>query len=111
MEQDRRRTPRYPFNASIEMLEGASQEKRTARVTGLSLNGCYVTTKSSYPVGSLLTVKIFTESEFYEGQAIVVYKQENLGMGLMFTETRRFYLPVLRKWLLSGMMAQKETSR
>lgn len=111
MEQDRRRTPRYPFNASIEMLEGASQDKRTARVTGLSLNGCYVTTESSYPEGSLLTVKVFTETEFYEGQAMVIYKQQNLGMGLMFTETRPYYLTVLRKWLLSAMMAKKETSR
>ncbi len=107
MEQDRRRTPRYPFNASIEMREGASQDKRTARVTGLSLNGCYVSTESPYAEGTSLTVKVFTEAEFYEGQASVIYIRENLGMGLMFTETRPYYLMVLRKWLLSAMMAKK----
>lgn len=107
MEQDRRRTPRYPFDASIEMREGTSQDKRTGRVTGLSLNGCYVSTESSYPEGTTLNVKVFTATEFYEGQATVIYIQEKLGMGLMFTETRPFYLMVLRKWLLNAMMAKK----
>jgi|SRR5215469_2813844 len=111
MEHERRRTPRYPFNASIEMREDASEDKRTARVTGLSLNGCYVSTESLYPEGSMLAVKVFTETDFYEGQAVVIYKQENRGMGLMFTETRPYYVMVLRKWLLSAMMAKKEASR
>jgi len=30
---------------------------------------------------------------------------------LMFTETRPYYLMVLRKWLLSAMMAKKEALR
>ena len=98
MEQERRRTPRYPFNASIEMCEGAS-------------HGSYVSTESLYPEGSMLAVKVFTETDFYEGQAIVIYEQERLGMGLLFTETRPYYLMVLRKWLLSAMMAKKEAPR
>jgi len=32
-------------------------------------------------------------------------------MGLMFTDTKPYYLMVLRKWLLSAMMAKKESSR
>jgi PilZ domain-containing protein len=111
MEHDRRRTPRYPFKASIEMREGASEDKRTAHVAGLSLNGCYVNTESLYPPGTSLKVKVFTETEFYEGQATVVYVQENQGMGLMFTETKPYYVMVLRKWLLSAMIAKKGSSR
>jgi hypothetical protein len=111
MEQERRRSPRYPFDASVEMREGASEDKRTARVTGLSLNGCYVHTENLYPKGTSLTVKVFTATEFYEGQATVIYTQENRGMGLMFTETKPYYLMVLRKWLLGAMMAKKRTSR
>ncbi len=60
MEQERRRSPRYPFAGSIEMREGASEDKRTARV-----------------------------------------------MGLMFRETKPYYLMVLRKWLLAAMMGKK----
>jgi hypothetical protein len=107
MEQNRRRTPRYPFVGSIEMREGTSEDKRTARVKELSLNGCYVDTESPYPMGASLAVKLFTETEFFEAQASVVYSMPNLGMGLMFRDTKPYYVMVLRKWLLSAMMSKK----
>jgi hypothetical protein len=107
MEQDRRRNPRYPFVGSIEMREGASADKRTARVKELSLNGCYVDTESPYPIGASLAIKLFTETEFFEAQASVIYSQPNRGMGLMFRETKPYYLMVLRKWLLAAMMGKK----
>ena len=107
MEQDRRRNPRYPFAGSIEMREGASADKRTARVKELSLNGCYVDTESPYPMGTSLAIKLFTETEFFEAQASVIYSQPTQGMGLMFRETKLYYLMVLRKWLLSAMMEKK----
>ena len=107
MEQDRRRNPRYPFVGSIEMREGSSEDKRTARVKELSLNGCYVDTQSPYPLGASLTIKLFTETEFFEAQASVIYSQADQGMGLMFRETKPYYLMVLRKWLLAAMMGKK----
>lgn len=107
MEQDRRRSPRYPFVGSIEMREGTSEDKRTARVKELSLNGCYVDTENHYPIGTSLAIKLFTETEFFEAQASVIYCQPELGMGLMFRETKPYYLMVLRKWLLAAMMGKK----
>ena len=107
MGQERRRTPRYRFDASIEMREGASEDKRTARVTELGLNGCFVATESTYLEGTSLGVKVFTETEFFEARASVVYTRPNKGMGLMFKETKPFFITVLRKWLLSAMMAGK----
>jgi hypothetical protein len=107
MEQDRRRNPRYPFVGSIEMREGTSEDKRTARVKELSLNGCYVDTESPYPMGTTLAIKLYTETEFFEAQASVVYSKKDRGMGLMFRETKPYYLMVLRKWLLNAMMAKK----
>jgi hypothetical protein len=109
MEQDRRRNPRYPFAGSIEMREGTSEDKRTARVKELSLNGCYVDTESPYPMGTSLSIKLFTDADFFEAQASVIYSQPNEGMGLMFRETKPYYLMVLRKWLLSAMMGKKGT--
>lgn len=107
MEQDRRRNPRYPFVGSIEMREERSEDKRTARVKELSLNGCYVDTEIPYPMGTTLAIKLYTETEFFEAQASVVYSKEDRGMGLMFRETKPYYLMVLRKWLLNAMMAKK----
>jgi len=107
MEQDRRRTPRYPFVGSIEMRDGTPEDKRTARVKELSLNGCYVDTLSPYPLGSSLSIKLFTETEFFEAQASVIYSRPEEGMGLMFRETKPYYLMVLRKWLLAAMIGKK----
>jgi hypothetical protein len=107
MEQDRRRSPRYPFVGSIEMREGTSQDKRTARVKELSMNGCYVDMESPYPLGASLAIKLFTENEFFEAQASVIYCQPDHGMGLMFRETKPYYLMVLRKWLLAAMIGKK----
>jgi len=109
MEQDRRRSPRYPFVGSIEMREGNSEDKRTARVKELSLNGCYVDMENPYAMGTALAIKLFTETEFFEAQASVIYCQPELGMGLMFRETKPYYLMVLRKWLLAAMMGKKGT--
>jgi PilZ domain len=109
MEQERRRNPRYPFNGNIEMREGTSEDKRTARVKELSLNGCYVDTEAPYPMGASLAIKLFTETEFFEAQASVIYSQYDRGMGLMFRETKPYYLMVLRKWLLAAMMSKKES--
>ena len=109
MELDRRRNPRYPFIGSIEMREGTSEDKRTARVKELSLNGCYVDTESPYPIGTSLAIKLFTETEFFEAQASVIYSRPDEGMGIMFRETKPYYLMVLRKWLLSAMMGKKGT--
>ncbi len=89
------------------MREGTSEDKRTARVKELSLNGCYVDTKNPYPLGASLAIKLFTEREFFEAQASVVYSNPNLGMGLMFRDTKPYYVMVLRKWLLSAMMSKK----
>ena len=107
MEQDRRRTPRYPFVGSIEMREGTSEDKRTARVTELSLNGCFVKMETPLAMGTSLAIKLFTAAEFFEAQATVIYAEQNHGMGLMFCETKPYYLMVLRKWLLAAMMAKK----
>src|SRR5438046_10306731 len=107
MEQDRRRSPRYPFAGSIEMREGASADKRTARVKELSMNGCYVDTESPYPIGASLAIKLFTESEFFEAQASVIYAQPDQGMALMFRETKPYYLMVVRKWLLAPLLSRK----
>jgi hypothetical protein len=107
MEPERRRSPRYPFAGAVEMRQGTSEDKIIAKVSELSLNGCFVETQHPFPIGTALTVKVFTATEFFEAQASVIYVEEQAGMGLMFRETKPYYLAVLRKWLLSSMMGKK----
>src|SRR5260370_11104604 len=107
MERDRRRWPRSPLVGSIEMREGTFEAKRSARVKELSLNGCYVDTENAYPIGTSLSIKLFTATEFFEAEASVIYCTPDLGMGLMFRETKPYYLMGLRKWLLAAVIGQK----
>ena len=92
------------------MRQGTSEDKITAKVSELSLNGCYVETEHPYPIGTALDVKVFTPTEFFEAQASVVYAEENTGMGIMFRETKPYYIAVLRKWLLAAMLGKKKTN-
>lgn len=107
MEQERRQTPRYPFHAEAEIIEEQSKAKLTAMVSELSVNGCYLDTVNPLPQGTAVLVKIFTESEFVEAQAVVVYSHPNMGMGLTFRQlAKTYYLETLRKWLLAAMAAK-----
>ncbi len=61
-----------------------------------------------YPfVGSIEMREGTSEDKFFEAQASVIYSQADQGMGLMFRETKPYYLMVLRKWLLAAMMGKK----
>jgi len=60
MEQERRRSPRYPFAGSIEMPRRPRPKTRGRRASKNSvLNGCYVDIESPYPIGSSLAIKTF----------------------------------------------------
>jgi hypothetical protein len=107
MEEDRRRVPRFPFSASAELIDESSKAKLNVRVTELSLYGCYVDTANPLPRGSIVSLKIFTESEYFEGRANVVYANPNLGMGLAFRDVKPQFLPVLRGWLAAAIQEKK----
>jgi hypothetical protein len=62
---DRRRTPRYPFVANAEVNEAASQTRIFARVSEISMNGCYLDMINPLPMGTELFVKIFTKEDFF----------------------------------------------
>ena len=100
---DRRRTPRYPFVATAEIVEIASGARIFVRVSDLSLYGCYLDMPNPLPAGAHVFVKIFTDADFFEADASVAYSQPNLGVGLAFRDVKPSFLPTLHKWLLQAM--------
>jgi PilZ domain len=107
MEQERRRALRFPFDASAEFVAENSEAKVTARVSEISLSGCYLQTAQPLPRNTTIFVKIFAEATFFEAQATVAYEQPNKGMGLEFREVRPYFLTVLRRWLLEAMTTKQ----
>jgi len=96
---ERRRTPRYTFIASAELIEEASDVRIATRVSELSLYGCYLDMMNPFPVGTLVLVKISAGDAYFEAKSKIVYAQTNMGAGVVFLETAAEYQPILERWL------------
>jgi hypothetical protein len=99
MDQERRREPRIPFIASAEVLAQNVGSRLQARISDLSVSGCYVDTINPLPDGTSVQVKIFNNSQLFEAPATVVYSHTHLGMGLAFREVQSNSQNVLQNWL------------
>jgi PilZ domain len=99
VEQKQRREPRYSFIASAELLEEHSGARMNSRISDLSLNGCYVDTVNPLPDGTLVHLRIFTETHSFEAPATVVYSHAFMGMGMKFREVPSKSEEILRLWL------------
>ena len=109
MEQDRRGL-RLPFDARAEFAREESPGKSViARVTDLSLNGCFIQTPFPSLLNALIVIKIFQEGAYFEGKARVVHVQAS-GMGVSFREVKPHCQSVLQKWILSAMRSQPRKS-
>ncbi len=106
MEQPR--SPRYVFSGPAEVIVESSGEKIVARVTELSLHGCYLDTTTSLPAHTPVVVKIFGPYDFFEAHSRVIYANPLLGMSVAFRHVSFFCQGVLHKWLLEAMRAKKE---
>jgi hypothetical protein len=108
VQNEKRRTPRYAFIADAEVIETASGAKLKARVSEFGLTGCYLDMTHPLAVGTALSVKIFSASDFFEAPAKVVYAHPNLGMGVEFHDLKPFFQNVLKKWVLAAMVGKTE---
>jgi PilZ domain len=105
VDQERRRTPRYPFIATAEVIDAGKHTGVSARVTELSLHGCFIEMPNPLAKGAVLTTKIFSDGKFFEAPGTVVYSVPN-GFGVSFHEVRPQFLTVLKQWLLAAAIAK-----
>ena len=106
---EKRRTPRFPFDAVAEITERGSSGELLARVSELSVNGCYIDEQNPFPSGTIVTLKIVSESEVFDATARVLYARPNLGMGLVFQDVSLRSGAVLRQWLLAAKALQEKS--
>jgi hypothetical protein len=99
VESDRRRTPRYSFIASAELVDANSDVRIASRVSELSLHGCYLDMMNPFPVGTPVLVKILAGENLFQSRAKIVYSQPNLGAGLEFIDLEQQYAETLDRWL------------
>jgi hypothetical protein len=82
---DKRRSPRYKCEGSIEMREEGCDVHTWSTFTDISMNGCYVEAQATYPVGTVLHLKLEARGMRVEAECTVRVSYPYLGMGLAFT--------------------------
>lgn len=85
-DSERRTALRYPFTAAAQVTEVTSGSRLTARVSDLSLEGCYVDTLNPFSQGTSVRVEFLKGKETFEAGARVSYSDGGLGMGLVFVD-------------------------
>lgn len=99
MFQEKRRTSRYAFVASAELIEEKADVRIVSRVSELSLHGCYLDMMNPFPTGTLVRVKIAAGDAFFQAKAKIIYSQMNMGAGVSFLEVDPNSQTVLERWL------------
>jgi hypothetical protein len=104
--EERRRTPRYPFIATAEVIEKGKPAGLSARMTELSLYGCFIEMPDPFAAGTEVNLKLYANGKFFESQATVVYAQPKEGFGARFQNVNPHFLTVLRQWLIEAAQSK-----
>jgi len=99
VERERRRTPRYVFFASAELLEEKSEVRVASRVSELSLHGCYLDMMNPFPKDTQVLLRIWTDEKIFQTKGRIIYSQPNMGAGVVFLDVQPMYVPILQQWL------------
>ncbi|MGO9590436.1 MAG: PilZ domain-containing protein [Candidatus Acidiferrales bacterium] len=103
---ERRRNPRYPFMADVEIIDLESATTITARTSDFSRGGCYVDMLNPLPEDTLVRLRVTKWQQTFETQAKVVYSSVGMGMGLMFDAIEVAQRAIVERWLTQLCGAQ-----
>jgi PilZ domain len=105
LKREQRRTPRYTFIASAELIEQKTDVRIATRVSELSLHGCYLDMMNPFPQDTVVLVKIFAGEDLFHARAKIIYVQPNLGCGLAFIEVHP------QPCCVTGLTPRKKTAK
>lgn len=84
--QEKRRSPRYKCEGSAELCADNCDVRTWATFKDVSLHGCYVEAQATYPVGTILRMKLEANDFRVETKGNVRVNYPYLGMGIAFVE-------------------------
>ena len=97
--REKRTVPRYPFIATMLLIEPNSDTKIPGRVSEISRKGCYVDVMNTLPVGTEIRLQVSRDQGQFSTPAKIIYVQEGIGMGVGFVDTHPDQLKILDSWL------------
>jgi len=83
---EKRLSTRYRCEGSAGMREDGVDVQTWARFTDISLHGCYVEAQATYPVGTVLHLKLEANGMRVDNKGTVRVSYPYLGMGIAFTD-------------------------
>ena len=95
---ERPRARRYPFVASIELVDMESENETREQINNLSVFGCQITTHKPWTSGTKVRLRIIHRGAVFAAQGQVVNVRRD-GMGVLFTKIEEKDQEVLEKWL------------
>ncbi len=102
MDQEKRGL-RFAFSAGAEIApESSPTDFVPARVTELSLRGCFLETSASFELQHPVFLKIELSDEHFEAEASVLYVNPS-GLGLVFRGIKPHFREVLQRWVLAAL--------
>jgi PilZ domain len=99
MRNERRRNPRYPFMADIEIIDVESGMKMTAHTSDFSRGGCYVDVLNPLAEDAVVKLQITKWQQTLETHARVVHSSVGMGMGLRFGAFDVAQRAIVETWL------------
>jgi hypothetical protein len=96
---DRRNSERFPFSAVTEVVDIATATRITARVSDISLTGCYLDVINVFGPGTKIQINIRHGNLHFEATGAVVYSLSGMGMGITFDPVLQEMASVLKGWI------------
>jgi hypothetical protein len=90
---------RCPLVASAEVTDLHSGTRLSARISELSVGGCYVDALTPFPEGTLVKLRIIRDQGIFATNGKVVYTHANFGMGVAFTDLTFDQRSILEAWI------------
>ena len=95
----KRTVPRYGLVATVELLEPVSAMHFFGRISEIGRMGCYVDILNTLPQGTHVQMMISRDKGTFMAAGKIIYVQDNMGMGIVFTEVPAGQMEVLDSWL------------
>lgn len=93
------RARRYPFAASIELVEMESGAEVYGQNTDISSFGCQVNVVTPWTVGTKVRLRIVHRGAVLSAQGTVTHMRGRTSLGVAFTQMEEKEQSVLDKWL------------
>ena len=92
--RDRRTAKRVSYPCEVE-CDGSGISHLATRISDLSITGAFIDCRTSFPVGSTLTLRFTVRSYHIIADAEVRYCMPQIGMGVRFLNLKPEYLDAI----------------